>query len=83
VIVAGGSKINGLWFETWRNFSRSRFVGYCSSVVWKVRSFGGLVEILVRSSMLCGKFPTMWMDFQWLVIVIFDGCSLSALAWTL
>jgi hypothetical protein len=29
-----------------------------------IRSFCGLVEMPDHSSMLCGIFPNMWMDFQ-------------------
>jgi hypothetical protein len=30
-------------------------VDYCSSVVWQVGSFGGLVESSDHNSMLCGR----------------------------
>jgi hypothetical protein len=46
VTVAGGNKLDGLWFETWSRLSRRGVVDYCSSVVWQVGSSGGLVESL-------------------------------------
>jgi hypothetical protein len=46
------------------------FVDYCNLVVWHIGSLGGLAlaESSVHSSMLWGGFPTLWMEFQWLVI---------------
>jgi hypothetical protein len=82
VIVAGGNRLNGLWFETWSRSFRKGVVGYCSSIVWQVGSFGGLEKILVCKNMLCGGLPTLRVDFQCLVIVSCDGCNLGALAQT-
>jgi hypothetical protein len=56
-------------------------VDYCISMVWQVGSFGGLVESQDHNNMLCGKFPILWMDFQWIVMVSCDGCNSGALAW--
>jgi hypothetical protein len=75
VTVAGGSRLDGLWFETWSRSFRPGVVDYCSLVVWQVGSFGGLAESSVHNSMLCGGLPTLWMDFWWLVIVSCDGCN--------
>jgi hypothetical protein len=64
VTVAGGNRLDGLWFETWSRLSRQGVVDYCISVVWQVGSSGGLAESPDHNSMLCGRFPTLWMDFQ-------------------
>jgi hypothetical protein len=64
VTVAGGNMLDGLCFETWIRPSRRGFVDYCSSMVWQVGSVGGLVDITYHNSMLCGRFPTLYMDFQ-------------------
>jgi hypothetical protein len=66
--------------KTWIILFIQGVVDYCILVVWKVGSFGGLTESSIHSSMLTGRFPTPWMEFQWLVIVSCDGCSLGYLA---
>jgi hypothetical protein len=40
VIVAGNSRLDGLWFETWSISFRRGVVDYCILVVWQVGSFG-------------------------------------------
>jgi hypothetical protein len=67
--------------KTWIILFIEEFMDYCILVVWQVESFGGLVESSFHSSMLSGKFPTLWMDFQWLLIVSCDECILGSLAW--
>jgi hypothetical protein len=68
MIVVGGNMLDGLWFETWRKLYRRGFLDYCSSVVWQVGSFGGLVESPNHNNMLCGRFqPYGWTSngFSW------------------
>jgi hypothetical protein len=67
--------------KTWIILFREGFMDYCILVVWQVGNFGGLVESSFHSSMLSGRFPTLWMDFQWLLIVSCDECILGSLAW--
>ena len=62
--VAGGGRLDGLWFETWSRPFRRGVVDYCSLVVWQVESFGGLAKSPDHSSMLCARLPTLWMDFR-------------------
>jgi hypothetical protein len=64
MMVLGGKWLDGLWFETWRRLYRQGVVDYCISVVWQFGSFGRLEESLDLSSMLCGIFTTLWMNFQ-------------------
>jgi hypothetical protein len=66
--------------KTWITPFRWRVVKYCILVAWKFGSFGGLEEKSVQKSMLCGEFPTLWIDFRSLFIVSFDGCNLVSLA---
>jgi hypothetical protein len=63
MMVVGGERLHGLYFETWSRLSRRGVVSYCSLVVWHAGSFGGLVERPNHISMLCCIFPTLWMDF--------------------
>jgi hypothetical protein len=63
VTVAGGNVLEALCIETWIRLSKRGVVGYCISMVWRVGSFGGLAESLYHNSMLCGIFPTLWMEF--------------------
>ena len=77
MIVADESGVE----KTWIILFIEEFMDYCILVVWQVESFGGLVESSFHSSMLSGKFPTLWMDFQWLLIVSCDECILGSLAW--
>ena len=51
-VVSSGSRLDGLWFETWSRPSRRRVVEYCSLVVWQVGSFGGLVVSLGNNNLL-------------------------------
>jgi hypothetical protein len=62
--------------KTWSKPLKQAVVDYCNLVVWHVGSLGGLAESSVHSSMLWGGggFPTLWMDFWWLVILSCDGC---------
>jgi hypothetical protein len=62
--VVGRNMLDRLWFDTWRRLSRREVVDYCSSVVWCVGSSGGLAESPDHNTMLCGRFPTLWMDFR-------------------
>jgi hypothetical protein len=57
VTVAGGNRLDDLWFETWSKLSKQGVVNYCSLVVWQDGSSGGLVKSLDHRNMLCGKLP--------------------------
>jgi hypothetical protein len=62
--IGGGNRLDGFLFEAWSKPSRQGVMGYCSAVVWQVEIVFGLAERPDNNSMLCGKFPTLWMDFQ-------------------
>jgi hypothetical protein len=64
VTFGGGNRLDGVWFETWSRLSRRGVFDYSSSVVWWVGSSGGLAESPDQNNMLCGIFPTLWMEFQ-------------------
>ena len=62
--IASSNRLDGLWVETWSRPFRQGVVDYCSLVVWQDGSSGGLAESPDHNSMLCGRLPTLLMDFR-------------------
>jgi hypothetical protein len=72
MIVVGGNKLDGLWFETWSRPSIQGVLDYCISMVWKDGSSGGLVENPIKIVCCVVDFqPCEWTfnELSWRVMM--------------